>query len=500
MTNYNKQIVNNSFFSIIQIVVVSLCAFYLYKYIIDAIGLEKLGLWSLILSVTSLANIGNFGFTGSLVKFSAELSVQEEYKKINAILNTSLFSISLILMTLLSIIYLLGYHFIGYFVDEKWLSISRDLLFYALISLYINIIAGLYFSILEGLNLAYLRSISFIAATIIYVILAIIFIVEYDIIGLAYAQVLQALAFLVLGMICSKKYVRNFDFFYFKWHRDLMKKVFNYGMNFQAIGLSQMLYDPITKAVLSRYGSLDYVAIFEMASKLVIQVRALSAGIIQNVVPKIVTLNFTDGNEKMLDAYKKINDINLILLFSTLVLIIPFSNIISIFIFGESDYRFIVVLIVICVGWLLNSLNIPSYMINLGTGKLKWNVIPSLTIGILNLVFCGLVGIIFKNGLYIILSWIFVLVFGSSIIILEYHYRNKISAGVIFNKVFFQLVFYFILLISASYFINTLVNNMILMVILQAVVAILYYITILLKIKEIKNLINQVLLNKELKN
>lgn len=498
MSSYNKQIVNNSIFSIIQIVIVSLCAFYLYKYIIEAIGLEKLGLWSLILSVTSLANIGNFGFTGSLVKFSAELSVKKEYKKINAILNTSILSVSVILVILLSIIYLLGYHFIGYFVDEKWISTSQDLLFYALISLYLNILAGLYFSILEGLNLAYLRSISFIAATIIYMVLAIIFINKYDIIGLAYAQVLQALIFLILGMVWSKKRVQNFNFFYFKWHKDLMKKVFNYGMNFQVIGLSQMLYDPITKAVLSKYGSLDYVAIFEMASKLVIQVRAISAGIIQNVVPKIVTLNFTDGSERMLDAYKKINNINLILLFSSLVLIIPFSNIISIFIFGESDPRFIVVLIIICVGWLLNSLNIPSYMINLGTGDLKWNVIPSLLIGILNLIFCGFVGIIFKNGLYIIVTWILVLVFGSSLIILEYHFRNKISSAVIFNKVFFQLLFYFILLISMNYFINTFTNNIILLVTLQGVAAFLYYVMIILKIKEIKNIINQVLLNKEI--
>jgi O-antigen/teichoic acid export membrane protein len=150
---------------------VSICAFYLYKYIIEAIGLEKLGLWSLILSVTSLVNIGNFGFTGSLVKFSAELSIKNEFKKINAILNVSIVGISLILAILLSIIYFLGHYFMWYFVDVKWVPTSQNLLFYALLSLYINILASLYFSVLEGLNLAYLRSISFIIATVIYVIL-----------------------------------------------------------------------------------------------------------------------------------------------------------------------------------------------------------------------------------------------------------------------------------------------------------------------------------------
>lgn len=497
MDKYNKQIINNSIFSVIQIGIVALSAFFLYKYIIQIIGIEKLGLWSLILSVTSLASIGNFGFTGSLVKFSAELAIEKEYKKINAILNTSLIAVSLILAILLSIVFFLGFHFIGFFVEDKWISISQDLLFYSLISLYINIIAGLYFSILEGLNMAYLKSIAFVIATILYVFFAIVFINIYDILGLAYAQIIQTLIFLILGLLLSKKYVQNFNLFYFRWHKELMKKVFTYSINFQAIGLAQMLYDPITKVMLSKFGGLDYVAIFEMASKLVIQIRSISSTIIQNVVPKIVTLNFTYGNEKIFEAYKKINSINLFLSFSTVALIIPFSNIISIFLLGKTDSSFISALIIICLGWLINSLNIPSYMMNLGTGDLKWNVIAHLIIGMLNLVFCWTIGVVFKNGLYIIISWIISLIIGSSLIILEYHLRNKIPYSVIFNKVFFQLFVYFVLLNLSCYFINTLNYNIILLFFIQGVLVLIYYLIIVLKIDEIKSNINQILKKKE---
>ena len=493
MSRYNKQIINNSIFSFVQIFVVTICAFFLYKYIIQTIGLEKLGLWSLILSVTSLASIGNFGFTGSLVKFSAELSIKEEYKKINAILNSSIIGVSLILAILLVIIFLFGYHFIGYLVDEKWISTSQDLLFYALISLFINIIAGLYFSILEGLNMAYFKSISFMSATIIYMVIAIIFINKYDIIGLAYAQVLQALVFLILGILFSKIKVQEFSVFYFKWHKDLMKKVFNYGISFQAIGLTKMLYDPITKAVLSKYGSLDFVAIFEMASKLVIQVRSISAAIIQNVVPKIVKLNTTFGTEKLLDAYKIINNINLLLIFSSLVLLIPFSNVISIFLLGKSDSNFIIVLISLCLGWIINSLNIPSYMINLGTGKLKWNVISHLVIGILNLVFCVLIGYFFNNGLYIIFSWILALIIGSSIIIIEYHKRNGILLNIIFNNVFSKLTACFIILASIGYFLNYHFDNLVFLVVTHCLLVVGYYAFLVTQIKEIKTIINFIL-------
>ena len=499
MSSYNKQIVNNSIFSFIQVIIVSLCAFYLYKYIIQILGIEKLGLWSLILSVTSLATIGNFGFTGSLVKFSAELSALNKYKQINAILNSSILGVSLILGVILILVFLIGYNCIGYLVEDNWIKMGQDLLFYALLSLYINIVAGLYFSVLEGLNLAYLKSIAFVFATIIYTVLSTFLILEYDLIGLAYAQVCQASLFLVSGIVLNFIYVKQFKFFYFKWHRKLMKKVFNYGINFQAIGLAQMFYDPITKSILSRFGGLDFVAIFEMASKLVLQVRAIPASIIQNLVPKIVTLKTTSGHNKIIEAYRKMNVINLFLNFSSLILILPFSNIISIFLLGESNQNFIVVLIITTVGWLINSLNIAPYIVNLGTGDLKWNVISHLIIGILNLLFCLLVGYFFRNGLYIISSWIVALIIGSSIIIIEYHQRNKVSYNIIFGKVFFQLLIYVSLLSAISYLLNTRIDNFLFLLITQCSLILIYYAAIILTIKEIKENIIVILKTKILK-
>ena len=492
MSKYNKQIINNSILSIIQIVVVSICSFFLYKYIIVTLGLEKLGLWSLILSVTSLASLGNFGFTGSLIKFSAELSTLNEYKKINAILNTSIIGVSGILIILLSLVFILGYNFIGYFVDEKWVIISKELLFYALISLFLNIIAGLYFSILEGLNMAYLKSLSFITATIIYVVFSVIFIDIYDVIGLAYAQLIQASIFLISGILLSIIYISNFRVFYFKWHKNLMKEVFNYGMSFQVIGISQMLYDPITKAILSRYGGLDFVAIFEMASKLVIQVRGIASKVIQNVVPKIVKLSIITGDVKIFEAYKKIHNINMFLIFVSLALIIPFSNIISIILLGNSNHIFIIVLIILTLGWMINSLNIPSYIINLGRGDLKWNVIAHLTIGVLNLIFCYTTGLIFKNGFYIIFSWVFALIIGSLTIIIEYHKRNQLSYTFIFNKVFFKLIISFSIFAISSYIINTQINNFLLLFICQSIISLAYCSFVVFKIKGINNEINRI--------
>tara|TARA_B110000902_G_scaffold263595_1_gene343005 strand:- start:5908 stop:7419 length:1512 start_codon:yes stop_codon:yes gene_type:complete len=484
--SYNKQIINNSIFSIIQIIIVVLCSFFLYKYIIETIGLEKLGLWSLILSVTSLASIGNFGFTGSLIKFSAELSVNHQYKKINAILNISALVVSVALFLILTIVYFLGYYFIGYFVSEEWVSTGTDLLFYALISLFINIIGALYFSVLEGLNMAYLKSLSFIITTIVYTILSVLFINEFDIMGLAYAQLCQSFLFLLLGIILSKTYIKSFTLFYFKWHKELMRKIFLYSLKFQGMGVTQLLYDPITKTILSKFGGLEFVAIFEMASKLVKQVRLIPARILINTVPKIVKLNIIKSEEKIKEVYNKINIINILLLFITVLVVIPFSKITSILIFDHVDTNFMIILIVLSAGELLASLSTSAYIINLGTGEIKWNIISHLVIGVLNLILCLSIGLIFKDGMYIIYGWIISLVLGSLVTAFEYHKRNNIPFNLLFNTNFFQALFYFLVFGILSYFINDQINNIIYLIIIQTLLTLLYVFMLTTRIKDIK--------------
>ena len=105
---------------------------------------------------------------------------------------------------------------LGFIIDEKWIPTGRELLFFAIISLFINIIASLYYSIIEGLNMAYLRAYAFMFSTVLYVIISVLFIEKFDLIGLAYAQLIQALVFLLLGIILSKRYVPQFRFLYFK--------------------------------------------------------------------------------------------------------------------------------------------------------------------------------------------------------------------------------------------------------------------------------------------
>ena len=74
-----------------------------------------------------------------------------------------------------------------------------------------------------------------------------------------------------------------------------------YGLNIQMISVSQMLYDPITKGLLVKFGGLDLAGYYEMANRMVIQLRGLIVSAVQVLVPTIADLK-----EKNPDSIHKV--------------------------------------------------------------------------------------------------------------------------------------------------------------------------------------------------
>ncbi|MGC8744981.1 MAG: polysaccharide biosynthesis C-terminal domain-containing protein, partial [Verrucomicrobiia bacterium] len=56
----------------IQIISVGIALFFLYRFLLKTIGVEQFGIWSLVLSTTSIIGAANLGISGSIVKFVAK--------------------------------------------------------------------------------------------------------------------------------------------------------------------------------------------------------------------------------------------------------------------------------------------------------------------------------------------------------------------------------------------------------------------------------------------
>ncbi|MCX5701467.1 MAG: oligosaccharide flippase family protein [Candidatus Omnitrophica bacterium] len=419
-----RQVLINAVMSVVQTVVISGVLFILYRFFLKTIGVEQLGIWSLVLATTSITQIANLGLSGSVVKFVAKYVARGEEENVCSVIQTAAISVSVFI----GIILLFGYPVMKWILKNiiplESIRLAIEILPFAIFSLWITMIVGVFHSGFDGYQRIYIRNLLLMSGAIFYLVLCFIFVPLYGLIGLAYAQIIQNVIILFSTWILLKRYLPMLPFIPYKWDKNLFREMISYGINFQMISVTVMFYDPITKALLSKFGGLSMVGYYEMANKMIIQLRALIVSANQVLVPAIADLK-----EKIPEKIQSVYLTSYQLLFYLAVplysLIIVSIPIISKLWIGRYESVFVDFGTLLTIGWFLNVLNAPAYFANLGIGELRWNVISHVTIGVLNAGLGFLLGVYF-GGTGVVVAWVVALALGSSLIYLSYHIRNKI--------------------------------------------------------------------------
>jgi O-antigen/teichoic acid export membrane protein len=414
----------NAVMSLIQVIIVAGVLFFLYRFLLRVIGVEQLGIWSLVLATTSVIQVANVGLSGSVVKFVAKYTARGEDKKISGVIQTA----SISLGVFVGLVLFMGYPLIKWVfslvIPQNYLGLVFRILPFSIFSLWLTAIASVYQSGLDGFQKIYARNILIISSAVFYACLSFILAPRFGLIGLAYAQIVTNFLILIASFILIKRFLSILPIIPYQWDKGLFKEIIFYGINFQIISVSQMFYEPVTKMLLSNFGGLSMVGYYEIASKMVQQFRALIVSANQALVPFIADLQ--ERHPKTIHSVY-LSSYNLLFylalpLFALVIISAPFMSEILI---GHYEKVFVIFTILLSVGWFLNTLNAPAYYATLGTGALKWNVISHISIGILNVGLGFIFGLLF-NGFGVVSAWIIALSLGSSVINLAYYLINKI--------------------------------------------------------------------------
>jgi len=419
-----RQILINAIMSVIQIVVIAVVLFILYRFLLKTIGVEQLGIWSLVLATTSVTQIANLGLSGSVVKFVAKYVARGEDENISAVIQTAALSVAMSIGILLLIGYPIVKWVLGFVVPNESIPLALSILPYAFLALWILAITSIFQAGLDGYQRIDLRSILLMGGAIFHLILCFILAPKYGLIGVAYARVIQNITIMIISWILLKKHLPLLPILPLKWTKNIFKEIISYGINFQVISITSMIYDPITKVLLSKFGGLAVVGYYEMASRMIKQLRSLIVSANQVLVPAIADLQ-----EKMPKKIRSVYLTSYQLLFYLALplfsLIIVFTPLISKLWIGHYENTFILFATLLSIGWFLNTLATPAYFTYLGIGQLRFNVIGHIMIALLNVGLGILLGI-FYDGIGVIIAWVFSLVLGSSIIYISYHLKYKI--------------------------------------------------------------------------
>lgn len=419
--NENK-LLKSIFSSFTYVLINSMISLYVSSIVVKDLGLELLGIWSIVNAMTSLGNIVNLGLGNSLPKFVAYYISKKDYEYTSKIIGTAFVSTILLTFIVLIVINILFYLSSDTIYTGLHTNIIHEVFFMTLINFGLSNINGVILLSFDGFSKIYIRNITQLSGSILYLILSIILIKEYKLRGLALSQILQQILIFFIAfyfLIRNNKYfIKNL----FQFRVSCFKELFEYSYKIQIINFVQIFSDPLMKILFSKYGGLSLTGYYELSQRVIGTIRTFIVIVNQVIVPEV---SKNHENPESIYALIRINNriINLIaiILFSSSFLSLTF---LSNYWFKMYNSTFAFTFVCVTVGLFINSLAIPFYMYFMGTGNLKWNVLSNIVAAICVAIMGATSGYFYGyHGL--LFSWIIACISGSLLIFLPFIFETK---------------------------------------------------------------------------
>lgn len=420
-----RRVFLNAVMSTVQVAVTGASFLLLYRYLLESIGAELAGVWALVLSWTAAASVGGLGLTGGALKFVSKHRARDDEDRVEQVVETSVVSVAAVFLVLLTVAYPLFAELLHVVVEPSTrVGDAIAVLPYALVSFWFTSVSGVVQSCIDGTQRVFIRNILVMISALLYLGLAVLLVPEGGLIGLAQAQVLQSAVVLLGGWIALRVLIPGVSMIPHRWRKDVFKEMFSYSVNFQLVSVAQLMFQPVSKSLISKFGGVGPVFYFEMAHKLVFQIRALIVMAHQSLVPTIAHWHET-SRERVQAIYKESFRVLLFLITAGLPLLVGLTPIISRVWIGSYEETFVVYAVLLFVGWFLNILINPAYFGYVGIGRMRWNVASHLTIGVLNVGLGLLLGLRF-GGLGVVIAYTAAVLAGSVVPIWAYHHEYGI--------------------------------------------------------------------------
>ncbi len=434
----NRRLLINAGMSVVQILAMSVLLWFLYRFLLRSIGVEMLGVWSLTLAAAVAARAGDLGFSASVVKYVAShLARSDETRAAQVVETAALSAGALTGLISLAAFPLLRWG-LAHLLKNESLQAAENLLPYALGYLCLSSVAGVFQSAFDGCQRMAARSLLVIAGEAVHLALCYWLVPRHGLLGLAYARLTQTAVFLVINWLALKRFLPKLSWLPIRWRLEAFREMMVYGLNAQVVWLVSLLHDPLTKSLLVTFGGTALVGYYEMASRLVSQLRTAIIAANQSLVPVIAGLH-----EEQPDATNRLYRESYRLLFffgvPLFALLGAALPVISELWIGHYEKRFVLCAALLVAGWLGNLLSAPAYFVNLGIGELRWNTISHLVLGVLNLILGWTLGKAF-GGYGVAAASALALIASGATLIAAYHRKWNVSFAELLPPASFQLL------------------------------------------------------------
>lgn len=380
---FGSQLRQNMSSGVIRALINILVMFVSYPLYLHYLGYEKYGVWLILATVLSFAQMGNLGITQAITKLVAEKYGESDYKGVQSYTSMALIVLTISGIIAFSIIYIFRSNIVLTLrLTGEDGEIALWLLPYiGLLSLYV-FYAQVLNSVLMGLgrmDLAnYIQLVSRIAAV------AVALLLLFWGWGVKSLLIGNALSYVVihLSSFLFIKRIIPIKLFSFNWDRNRAKQLFTFGGGVFGSSVLGLLVEPFNKLMLSRYAGVATIPVFEIAFRGAVQIRSLLESGLRAIMPEISRLSGVGTTQ----SWQRIKQITLRAIKLIVIAALPMYAIVFIaapfllrlWLREQYTPSLTPALRVMLIGSYLSLLGVPAFHTIMGLGKVKHYLISSI--------------------------------------------------------------------------------------------------------------------------
>jgi O-antigen/teichoic acid export membrane protein len=374
-----------------------------YPIYLHFLGYEKYGLWLVLATVLTFAQLGNLGMGQAITKLVAEEYARNNIKSLQQYVTAAMTLLCVSGTVVLIVILVLKNQIVAVFKlsNENTKIVLWLFPYIGVLSVYVFIVQ-LFEAVLCGLGRMdltnYIQSLSRIVNVI---VASVLLFVGFGIKSLIIAGIVSYVLIHIANLVCIWRIapIRFLQLKSLKVYR--CKKLLHFGGAVFGGSLIGMLLSPFNKLMLSRYAGVSTVPIYEIAYTGSMQVRGVVEASLRALMPEISRI----GANISVQAKNKIVHLNKHAIRLVLMLGIPIYCVLAIFtpllfkiwLRGEFTETLPQAFRIMLIGTFLSLLCVPAYYTLMGLGKVYHCFLSQVIQGIVNALIVGFVILFVEN-------------------------------------------------------------------------------------------------------
>ncbi len=370
-SSISMKIIRNTVFNIAGRSWSVLVSLVLTPYILHRIGMERFGIWALVVSLTGYFSLLDFGVGASFVKYIAEFNARNEHEKVNQLVNSGWILYSILgILIMAAALFLVRPLFVFFKVPSPLFSEAVFVFLLGTASFTIANALSPFAAIQGGLQRMDISNKIAMAVSIPGIIGTVFFLkAGYGLPGLMINNAIILLIGCIINLIAAFKILPGLRINPFLSDWRMMKKLFRYGIRVYITRLEGILTYRTDALLIAYFLNIRLVGLYQLGSTIVEKARELPLLFVSAIVPAASEIEAKKDKERLRELYVRGTKYVSIAGMPLLIFILFTANLIMTAWMSEAHAESVLVIRMLAPCYLINILTGVSFSMILGMGK-----------------------------------------------------------------------------------------------------------------------------------